>query len=198
MADEDQDLEDDLMDEELEGEGEEEEPKGVSDWMASATPWWVVSVLLHILTIIFLGLITMTFKDVSQDDSVVVVTELVKPKDAVEDKPWIVLASRLVLTSPITLAADEALLVSGSRLDAQGPPAEIFAEHRFVARIHGPLEPFLEKLAARGGRGAVEGAHVVLDLAGTTTSELAGICAAADVAIVELMPVSRPIARAFL
>ena len=87
MADEDQDLEDDLMDEDLEGEeGEgEEEPKGVSDWMASATPWWVVSVLLHILTIIFLGLITMTFKDISQDDSVVVVTELVKPKDAEQE-----------------------------------------------------------------------------------------------------------------
>ena len=112
--------------------------------------------------------------------------------DALEDKSWVVLTSQLGLTSPLTLAADEALLLSGARLDVQGPPAEIFAEHRFVARIHGNLEPFLEKVAARGVRGAVEGAHVVLDLGSSvTTADVLAIAVETDVVVVELVPLAR-------
>ena len=68
----------------------------------------------------------------------------------------------------------------------------------FVARLDGELGPVKDALAARGATMEQQGAHVLLDLVQVSTSELARICADADVAIIELMPVSRPIQRAFL
>jgi ABC-2 type transport system ATP-binding protein len=112
---------------------------------------------------------------------------------ALEERPWVVLAGRVSLTSPLAMNAEEALIVSGSRLDAQGPPAEIAAaDHRFVARIHGPLDALLEKLTARGARMDVQGAQVLLDLGeSVTTADLLGMAAEADVTIVEMVPVAR-------
>ncbi|MBX3230338.1 MAG: hypothetical protein KIT84_03615 [Labilithrix sp.] len=129
--------------------------------------------------------------------------------EALADRAWLVFAPRIALTSPFARAAEDALVLSATRVDGQGPPAELAStpapgktEHqalRWIARLDGALEPVREALAARGSSLEEQGAHVLLDLAaGTTTSELAAICAAADVAILELMPVSRPIARAFL
>ena len=112
---------------------------------------------------------------------------------ALEATPWVVLASRIALTSPLTLATDEALVVSGSRVDAQGPPAEIAAaDHRFVARIHGSLEALGARLAERGARMDVRGAQVLLDLGDSVTSaDLLRMAGEADVAIVEMVPVAR-------
>jgi hypothetical protein len=89
--------------------------------------------------------------------------------------------------------AEEALVVSASELDAQGPPAEIAnAEHRFVARINGQLDALQAKLTARGATIDVQGAQVMLDLGeSVTTAELLGMAAEADVTIVEMVPVAR-------
>lgn len=114
---------------------------------------------------------------------------------ALAERSWIVFGARLPLTSPLAMNADEALMVSSSRLDAQGPPAEIAAQGRcFVARIHsaGPLEKLGARLSEQGAKMDVQGAQVLLDLgASMTTAELLGLCAELDATVVEMVPVAR-------
>jgi hypothetical protein len=114
---------------------------------------------------------------------------------ALADRSWLVFAARISLTSPVAMNADEALMVSSSRLDAQGPPAEIAAaDRRYVARIHStqPLEALRARLAERGAKMEVQGAQVLLDLGSTvTTADLLGICAELDATVVEIAPVAR-------
>lgn len=120
--------------------------------------------------------------------------------EALADRAWLVFAPRIALASPLARAADEALVLSATRLEGQGPPAELASANavRFVARLDGEIDKVRAALTERGGSLEAQGAHVLIDLMGTSTSELAAICAAADVAILELLPVSRPIQRAFL
>jgi ABC-2 type transport system ATP-binding protein len=105
-------------------------------------------------------------------------------------RSWVVLAPRVALTSELAMSADEALVVTSARVEAQGPPAAIGrAEHRYVARIHGPVEALDAKLAERGASLEIQGAQVLLDLGeALTTAELLGLCAEASVTIVELTP----------
>jgi ABC-type multidrug transport system ATPase subunit len=112
---------------------------------------------------------------------------------ALDDKAWITFAPRVPLTSPLALAADEAICVSSTRLLAQGAPAEIAAaDKRYVARIQGPVEALGARMVERGGRLQVQGAQVLLDLGETlTTAELLGLCAEADVTVVEMLPIAR-------
>lgn len=113
--------------------------------------------------------------------------------DALRDRAWIVFAARMPLTSPLALHADEAIVASSSRVEAQGAPAELAAaSSRFVARIHGSMESLTVQLQGRGVGVEVQGGQVIFDLNGAlSTSELIAMCAAADVAIVELVPVAR-------
>jgi ABC-2 type transport system ATP-binding protein len=114
---------------------------------------------------------------------------------ALADRSWIVFAARISLTSPVAMNADEALMVSSSRLDAQGPPAEIAAaDRRYVARIHSarPLEELGARLEERGAKLDVQGAQVLIDLGSTiTTADLLGICAELGATVVEMAPVAR-------
>lgn len=112
---------------------------------------------------------------------------------ALEEIPWVVVASRIALTSPLAVATEEALVVSGSRVDAQGPPAELAAaNHRFVARIHGAVDALAARLGEHGATLDVQGAQVLLDL-GTalTTAELLRLASESDAIIVEMVPVAR-------
>jgi ABC-type Na+ transport system ATPase subunit NatA len=106
---------------------------------------------------------------------------------------WIIFAPRMPLTSPLALAADEAIVATASRIDAQGAPAEIAAAvRRFVGRVDGSAVAIAPLLEARGASVEDRGAHVVFDLgAEMTTSELMAICATAGVGVVELIPVAR-------
>jgi ABC-type multidrug transport system ATPase subunit len=115
---------------------------------------------------------------------------------ALASRAWLVLAGRVSLTSPLAMEADEALVVSASSLDAQGPPAEIAAARtRFVARIHGPLEALGVRLAEKGARMEIQGAQVLLDLGeGVSTSDLLRIAAEVEATVVELAPVARALA----
>jgi len=114
---------------------------------------------------------------------------------ALGERSWIVFAGRLPLTSPLAMNADEALMISSSRLDAQGPPAEIAAaDRRFVARIQstGPLETLGARLSERGATMDIQGAQVLLDLGSTmTTADLLRLCAELDATVVEMVPVAR-------
>lgn len=116
--------------------------------------------------------------------------------DALKDRSWIIFAARVPLPSPLALQADEAIVASASRVEAQGPPAELAAaEKRFVARVHGAMDGLAAQLAERGVGVEVHGAQVIFDLKGIiTTGELMAMCAAANVAVVELIPVARALA----
>ncbi|MCA9587880.1 MAG: hypothetical protein KC657_21300 [Myxococcales bacterium] len=115
---------------------------------------------------------------------------------ALGDTPWVVFASRMSLSSPILLHAEEAVLTSSSRALAQGPPAELaVAERAYVARVHGDPASLAEWLAERGGSMEHDGARVQLRLGpNQTTAELLGACAERDVTVVELLPLSRALA----
>ena len=76
---------------------------------------------------------------------------------------------------------------------AQGAPAEIAAaDKRYVARVHGRVEPLAARIVERGGRLEVQGAQVVIDLGESlTTAELLGLCIETDVTVVEMQPIAR-------
>jgi molybdate transport system ATP-binding protein len=113
--------------------------------------------------------------------------------EALGDQPWIIFAPRMPLTSPLALEADEALIASSIDVEVQGPPAEIAAaERRFVGRVYGSVEALAPLLEARGARVESHGAHLLFDLGATmTTSDLMRMCDRANVAVIELVPVSR-------
>ena len=113
--------------------------------------------------------------------------------DALRDRGWIVFAARMPLTSPLALHADEAIVASSTRVEAQGAPAQLAgASSRFIARVHGSMDALAAQLQGRGVGVEVQGGQVTFDLKGVlTTTELIAMCAAADVALVELVPVAR-------
>jgi hypothetical protein len=121
---------------------------------------------------------------------------------ALEGRPWLVFAPRVPLTSPLAQRAEEAIVVSGARVDAQASPAALAAEgdtsRRFVARVQGPVASLGPRLADRGARLETAGAspaRVVVDLGPElTTAELLALCVDAGVTVVELFPVARALA----
>lgn len=109
---------------------------------------------------------------------------------------WVVCAPRVPLSSPLAMHADEALVVSTSRVQAQGAPAELAAaERRFFARVQGPVDGLAARLHARGASLDVQGTQVVFDLGDrVSTAELLGMCVAERVVVVELLPLARALA----
>jgi ABC-type multidrug transport system ATPase subunit len=116
---------------------------------------------------------------------------------ALGDRRTIVFAPRLPLASPLALAADEAIVVAGAHVAAQGAPAEIASRSRgFALRVHGDARVFAERAAARGATitaapNDVTPAHVTLDLGPLSTTDLFALAAEAHAVIVELVPVAR-------
>lgn len=113
--------------------------------------------------------------------------------DALSDHAWILFAPRLPLGSALARAADEAIVATSIRVDAQGTPAELAsADRRFVVRIEGTFELVAAELERRGAKAEVHGAHLRLDLgARMTTSELMELCDDAGLAVIELAPAFR-------
>lgn len=129
----------------------------------------------------------------AEEDAVAVGDRLVR---ALEGRAWIVFAPRVPIMSPLARAADEALVVTASTLDAQGTPSAVAAAAmRFRVRAHGPVDELVRRLEERGARAHVDGAQIAVDLAGAlTTSQLLGLCAETQVSVVELVPVARALA----
>ena len=72
---------------------------------------------------------------------------------ALSDRRMVVFAPRVSLDSPLALAAEEAIVIDGSRVVAQGAPAEIAAgESAFVLRVGGDARAFVSAVEAQGGR----------------------------------------------
>jgi ABC-2 type transport system ATP-binding protein len=108
-------------------------------------------------------------------------------------------AARVPLESPLALAAEEALVVAGSSIAAQGAPAELAAAERTVSlRVQGDVEAFARAVAAQGGRadvtpGAPAPVHIRVELGPLAARDLLRIAAEVQAIVVEL----RPLARAF-
>jgi ABC-2 type transport system ATP-binding protein len=111
-----------------------------------------------------------------------------------------IFAARVALDSPLALAADEAIIVEGALVAAQGAPAEIAAgESAFVLRVGGDAQAFLAAVKERGGRllvGPPEPkalARMTVDFGGLRTRDVLSIAAASNAIVLEL----RPLARSF-
>lgn len=118
---------------------------------------------------------------------------------ALEGKRVALFAGRIALESPLALMADEAIVLDGARVVAQGAPAEVAAADRTLAlRVHGDVDAFMRALEARGARaeravGMPTPVHVRVELGPLVARELLSIAADTRAVIVEL----RPLARAF-
>jgi ABC-2 type transport system ATP-binding protein len=118
---------------------------------------------------------------------------------AVSERRSAIFAARIALDSPLALASDEALVVDGSRVAAQGAPAEIAAaENTLLLRVHGNAMAFAQAVEGAGGRadvmtGAPSPAHVQVHLGPLAARDLLRIAAESSAVVVEL----RPLARAF-
>jgi ABC-type multidrug transport system ATPase subunit len=117
---------------------------------------------------------------------------------ALDDRCTVLFAARVPLESPLALAADEAVVIDGSHVAAQGAPAEIAASERTLAlRVHGDIEAFRRAVEAQGGRTLVgpaahPPAHVRVELGPLAASDLIRIAAESSSVVVELRPLARP------
>jgi ABC-type multidrug transport system ATPase subunit len=117
-----------------------------------------------------------------------------------DDRRTAIFAARVPLESPLALAADEAIVIDGSQVTVQGPPAEIAAaEGTFALRVQGNVEEFQRAVEARGGRtqvaiGAPAPVHMRVDLGPLVAGDLLRIAAESDTVVIELRPLARPFA----
>jgi ABC-type multidrug transport system ATPase subunit len=110
-----------------------------------------------------------------------------------------IFAARVPLESPLALGSDEALLIDGAQVSAQGAPGELAASERTLAlRVHGDVVAFARAVVARGGHaevtvGAPPPVHVRVELGPLAARDLLRIAAESRAMVVEL----RPLARSF-
>jgi ABC-type multidrug transport system ATPase subunit len=118
---------------------------------------------------------------------------------ALGDRRAVVFAARVPLESPLALAADEAIVIDGPRVVAQGAPAEVAAAERTLAlRVHGDVDAFARAVEAAGARALVSPAfpppaYVRVELGPIAARDVLRIAVESQVVVVEL----RPLARAF-
>ncbi len=122
---------------------------------------------------------------------------------ALADRRVIFFAARIPLESPLALAADEAFVLRGSHLAAQGAPAEIAAAERsFSLAVAGDFRAFASALLAEGaslltpipdGPASEGAARIAVHLGPLGTSDVLRLAAAHQATVVDL----RPIAGAF-
>jgi len=114
---------------------------------------------------------------------------------ALRARPWLLFAARAPLDTPLCLEADEAIVLLGSRVVAQGLPSELAARERIYAvRVTGDVPTFATLAMARGARVEASGSELTLDLGESLgTRDLLELANQARSVIVEL----RPLARAF-
>jgi ABC-type multidrug transport system ATPase subunit len=111
-----------------------------------------------------------------------------------------IFAGRMPLESPLALTSDEALVVDGAHVSAQGAPAEIATrEHTLALRVHGDAEAFAQRVQAEGGRAQVSAetsppVHVRVELGPLVARDLLRIAAESRAVVVELRPLARTFA----
>jgi hypothetical protein len=112
---------------------------------------------------------------------------------AVGARRWMLFAGRLALASPLGIQAEEALVFSGSRLLASGPPAEIASRERTLAmRVHGAKAgTYAERLRERGATVQSAGSTLTVTMPPELTPrDLVLLAKEADVVVLELAPLA--------
>ena len=112
---------------------------------------------------------------------------------AARERRWLLFAGRLALSSPLGIQAEEALVFSGSRLLASGPPAEIAARERtFSVRVQGAKAGvYAERLREHGATVQAAGASLTVTMtAALTARDLVLVAKETDVVVLELAPLS--------
>jgi ABC-type multidrug transport system ATPase subunit len=111
---------------------------------------------------------------------------------ATRDRAWVVFAGRMSLVSPLAMEADEAIVVSGSAVIAQGAPADLASRERsFALRVYGEAQDFARIVGERGARVSGEGERLVVDLGEhVTVKDLLHIARESKATILELYPLA--------
>lgn len=109
------------------------------------------------------------------------------------DRRWVVFAPRVPLESPLAIEADEAIVVSGSAVVAQGAPAELAARERaYSLRVQGRSDELARCVAAQGARVDRVGGHLAVELAeGQKMTDLLATALEVGAVVVEVRPVHR-------
>ena len=108
----------------------------------------------------------------------------------------LVFAARMSLASPLAIDADEALVLDGGQVVAQGAPAEIAArEHSYAVVVHGRGASFARLAEVRGARVSGQGARWIVDLgASLRTGDLFDMALSSGTVVLELRPLSHAFA----
>ena len=112
---------------------------------------------------------------------------------ALAGRDWLAFASRMALGSPIALEADEALVLSGSEVAAQGAPGELAASERtFSLKVTGDVQSLADAVEARGASVRRSASVLVVNLGESlTTRDLLSMALENRAVIVELSPLTR-------
>ena len=115
---------------------------------------------------------------------------------ALEGREWIVFAPTMPLGAPLALEADEAIVVEGSQVAAQGAPGELASqEHTYALKVAGEVEALAVAVEARGATVRRSPSMLVVDLGKSlTTRDLMSMALEARAIIVELSPLTRALA----
>jgi ABC-type multidrug transport system ATPase subunit len=111
---------------------------------------------------------------------------------ALEGRGWALFAGRLPLESPFAMDADEAAVVTGRRVLAQGAPAELASRERaYAVRVLGHSEDFARLATARGAHVSGIGTDLTVDLGPSlAVSDLLRVAVEAEATVLELEPVA--------
>ena len=112
---------------------------------------------------------------------------------ALEGKSWVLFAATLPIASPFALEVEEAFVVRGSRVLAQGAPAEIASLDRaYTVRAIGDIAAFARLVEEAGGRVTARGEQLAVDLgAELEVRDLFALAEDAKAAVVEVVPLGR-------
>jgi ABC-type multidrug transport system ATPase subunit len=115
---------------------------------------------------------------------------------ALEGRGWALFAARLPLESPFAMDADEAIVITGSRVLSQGAPVELASRERaYALRVLGPAEDFARLATARGARVSGTGGDLAVDLGPSlAVSDLLRFAVEAEATVLELEPVGHAFA----
>ncbi len=112
---------------------------------------------------------------------------------ALAGRAWLAFAPTMALGAPLALEADEALVLEGSEVAAQGAPGELASRERtFSLKVAGEVEALASAVGARGVKVKRSASVLVVDLGETlTTRDLLSMALEARAVIVELSPLTR-------
>lgn len=111
---------------------------------------------------------------------------------ALEGRRWALFAPRTPLDGPLATRADEALVLGGDSVSAQGRPAALAARSRsFALVVHGAVGALRTALEGRGIAATGEASRLTVDLGEEQgTQDLFALALSSGAVIVELSPLT--------